>query len=225
LARATSGWEYWSSPEAEEKDIDIANVFRCDIRPVPIDAVPGKVIACFRASRSIQEIACDLSLEYSKHLWNEINQTAAYAIDYSLIQDIFVFLDDQETEDAVFLFLQSHGWYVVPSSRKRDTMAFEYLVINPRTAEPAAVQVKTGATVLDRSHYAQWPTKVFLFQANNLYVGEEHPNITTLDPKEIKAFLSDARKWLPQVISKKLLLVEKCRSLNLPKTISGPQHN
>jgi hypothetical protein len=40
-------------------------------------------------------------------------------------------LDDEETEDLVFLNLQSQGWYVLPNSRKGDTMSFEYLAVNP----------------------------------------------------------------------------------------------
>ena len=213
IARVTSGWEYLTTPEEQQKDIDIANVFRCEIKPVPIDAVPGKVVACFRASRTIQEVACPSAREYSKHLWNELAAAPVYKIDYSLCQDIFMLLDDQETEDVIFLFLQSCGWYVVPNTRKNDTMAFEYLVVNPKTAEMAAVQVKTGGTVLDRSDYAQWPMKAFLFQANNLYAGDQHPNVTTFDPQEIKTFLSNAKAWLPEVIRKKLSLVETYRSL------------
>ena len=47
LARVTSGWEYWTSPRGRERDIDIANVFRCDFRAVPLDAVPGTVVSGF----------------------------------------------------------------------------------------------------------------------------------------------------------------------------------
>ena len=53
LASVISGWEYWVTDESKEKDIDIANIFCCKIQKVNIDAVPGKIIACFRASRSI----------------------------------------------------------------------------------------------------------------------------------------------------------------------------
>jgi len=46
LARVKSGWEYWTCEEAIKNDIDVANVFRCEIRRVDIDEVPGKVVAC-----------------------------------------------------------------------------------------------------------------------------------------------------------------------------------
>lgn len=36
-------------------------------------------------------------------------------------------------------------------------MAFEYLVINPKTGERAQAQVKTGNTPLDRNEYSEFP--------------------------------------------------------------------
>ncbi|MCA1790262.1 MAG: hypothetical protein LC667_10500 [Thioalkalivibrio sp.] len=47
LARVTSPWEYLADEEAIKRGIDVANVVRCDIRAVPLDSVPGKVVACF----------------------------------------------------------------------------------------------------------------------------------------------------------------------------------
>ena len=40
LARIKSGWEYWTTPEGREMDIDIANIFRCVFHEVWLDAVP-----------------------------------------------------------------------------------------------------------------------------------------------------------------------------------------
>ena len=81
-------------------------------------------------------------------------------------------LDSEETEDVVFLYLQSYGWYVVPNSRKKDTMGFEYLLIHPSSYERAWVQVKTGnSTTLNRDDYSYHTHKVFLFQSNENYEG------------------------------------------------------
>jgi hypothetical protein len=81
IAQVTSGWEYWASEEAKIDDIDLANIFRCNLQKVAIDAVPGKVIACFRPTRTLQEIADSKSIEYSKHLWNELSRSSYYIID------------------------------------------------------------------------------------------------------------------------------------------------
>ena len=123
LARVVSGWEYWTSQEGIDHDIDIANVFRCDIRKVEeLDAVPGKVIACFRAPRSIQEIADKTAIAYSKFLWSKLSGKQIYEVSKDEYSDIFMLLDAEETENVVFMYLQNKGWYVVPHSRKNDTM-------------------------------------------------------------------------------------------------------
>lgn len=208
LARVTSGWEYWTCEEAEREDIDIANIFRCDIKRVEIDAVPGKVVASFRARRSIQEVASASAFEYSKHLWNQMVGGTIYEINYDLCRDIFMLLDAEETEDVLFLFLQSQGWYVIPHSRKKDTMAFEYLLVQPKTGEIAAAQVKTGGSGLNRDDYAEHPHRVFLFQATDCYTGGDHPNVTCFSSDVMRNFLSDSRLWLPKGLRAKLLLSE-----------------
>ena len=57
LARVISGWEYWTSGEGREKNIDIANVLRCDFFDVKLDEVLGVIVSCFgNCGRSIQRI-------------------------------------------------------------------------------------------------------------------------------------------------------------------------
>jgi hypothetical protein len=208
LARVTSGWEYWSTDESIKSDIDIANIVRCDkLRKIEIDRVPGKVKACFRAPRTIQEIVDKGTLEYSKFLWNQVTRSETYMIDKTMFPDIFAMIDDEETEDLIFLYLQSTGWFVVPNSRKRDTMAFEYLVIDPKTGMRAQVQVKTGNTALDPSIYSKLPHKVFLFQAKEIYQGPQPINVICIRRQEIEAFLSSAASWLPKVYTDKMRIL------------------
>jgi hypothetical protein len=200
LARVISGWEYWMTPETWEKDIDIGNVFRCDIRKIAIDAVPGKVVACFRASRTIQRIADSKAIEYTKQLWNETTKMGTYKVDSTKSKDVFMMLDDEETEDLIFLYLQSQGWYIVPNSRKGDTMRYEYLAVNPITGERALTQVKTGKVILNRDRYRESSCRVFLFQSNELYSGNEYTNITSISRSEVLSFLEKSTNWLPRAI-------------------------
>lgn len=208
LARVKSGWEYWVSPEAIDLDIDIANIFRCEIRPVPIDSVPGKVVACFRATRTMQEIADPRAREYSKYLWNTLSSRQEYEIDKAKYSDIFMMLDDEETEDLVFLYLQSLGWHVLPNSRKADTMSFEYLAINPENGEKALTQVKTGDSTLNRNNYAHLQQKIFLFQSNERYIGDEADNVICLTRIELSNFLNESLSWLPQAFKNKVALIK-----------------
>ncbi|MGP8322041.1 MAG: hypothetical protein ACT6FE_06940 [Methanosarcinaceae archaeon] len=207
LGKVTSGWEYWTSQEANELDIDVANIFRVVIKSVSIDSVPGKIVACFRATRSIQEVADSKAREYSKHLWNVLSNDQVYTIDKSEFADIFMMLDDEETEDLVFLYLQSQGWYVIPNSRKGDTMSFEYLAVNPKTGEKALSQVKTGKVVINRDDYVDYKQKIFLFQSNELYTGSGDSNVVCITRDELLTFLDSSLSWFPETFQRKVEIV------------------
>ena len=210
LAKVQSGWEYFVTPESIEKDIDISNIFRVDFLPVRIDAVPGKIVACFRPARTFQEIASPAAIEYTKYLWNSISGTNEYAANLSIASDIFEILDDEETEDLVFMYLQSKGWYIVPNSRKKDTMKYEFLAINPQTGERAITQVKTGTTSLNQENYAAQKEKVFLFQSQERYLGSSQLNVSCLHRKELSDFMEHSQNWLPETIQRKMNI---CKSL------------
>lgn len=207
LARVTSGWEYWTSQEANDLDIDVANIFRVVFKSVEIDAVPGKIVACFRATRSIQEVADKKAREYSKHLWNTLSSEQVYQIDKSGFSDIFMMLDDEETEDLVFLYLQSQGWYVLPNSRKGDTMSFEYLAVNPKTGEKALAQVKTGQVTINKDDYIQYPQKIFLFQSNELYTGIGSQNVICISRDDLLELLNKSLAWLPKSFQRKVEMI------------------
>ncbi len=210
LAKVKSGWEYFVTPESIEKDIDISNIFRVDFLPVKIDAVPGKIVACFRPARTFQEVASSAAVEYTKQLWNSISGTSEYAANLAIASDIFELLDDEETEDLIFMYLQSNGWYILPNSRKKDTMRYEFLAINPKTGERAITQVKTGAASLNQDAYAVHKEKVFLFQSQESYSGNIHPNVSCLRRQELLEFMENSQNWLPETIQRKMNI---CKSL------------
>lgn len=207
LARVISEWEYWTSKEQVEQNIDIANIFRVVLKSVDIDAVPGKVVACFRATRSIQKIDDERALEYSKFLWNTLSGDQAYTINKAAFADIFTMLDDEETEDLVFLYLQKLGWYLIPNSRKGDSMKFEYLAVNPVTREKALSQVKTGRTTINKDDYVQHKERIFLFQSNELYTGAGTSNVVCISRDELLRFLHDSLDWLPKSFQTKVQIV------------------
>lgn len=207
IARVESGWEYFVTQEAVDKDIDIANIFRVDIKQVDIDDVPGKVVACFRAPRTIQAINGENVLEYSKYLWNSVTASQTYDVQTSKFSDIFMMLDDEETEDLVFLYLQEKGWYVLPHSRKGDTMSFEYLCVNSGTGERVVVQVKTGQAFIDVDKYKEFRQKVFVFQTNGRYIGEINQNIVVINREDLLVFFRKSISWLPNSFKRKYEIV------------------
>ena len=128
-------------------------------------------------------------------------------MDASKFADVFMMLDDEETEDLVFLYLQSLGWYVVPNSRKGDTMKFEYLAVNPQNGDRALTQVKTGNVSLNREEYCKYAEKVFLFQSEERYTGKGSTNVTCLKKDDLYRFLVNSLHWLPSVFQIKHQLV------------------
>jgi len=132
-----------------------------------------------------------------------------YQIDKSAYSDIFMMLDDEETKDLFFLYLQSQGWYVLPNSRKGDTMSFEYLAVNPSNGEKALSQVKTGKVALNRDAYVRYPHKIFLFQSNERYTGSGAGNVVCVSREELLKFLNKSLTWLPKAFQRKVELVNQ----------------
>lgn len=60
-----------------------------------------------------------------------------------------------------FLTVTQYGFYLIPSSCKQDTAAFEYLLKNPTTGQSINVQVKPGKNCLDNS-LSKSANKIFL---------------------------------------------------------------
>lgn len=207
LARVTSKWKYRYPKSAAKLGVDIANLFECTMKGVPIESVPGKVIACFRSPRVIQEVADERAREYSKYLWNTSSEEEHYSVDTEKFDDIFLMLDDEVTEDLVFLYLQTNGWHVVPNSRKGDTMAYEFYLVSP-DKKRAATQVKTGGVTLHYDDYREIERsgydKIYLFQAEGKYKGIKPHNVEVISQDDLRNFLLNERDWLPAVFSKKL---------------------
>jgi hypothetical protein len=208
LARVLSDWKYWMSEEAIERDIDIANVVEADIRRIATDEVPGKVVACFRATRTLQQVKDFTVREYSSFLWNEVSGQNLYSPSSGGNLDIFSLLDSEEIEDLIFVYLQSKGWFVVPNSRKADTMSFEFLLINRDSKKKFWIQVKSGNTPIKCCGYSKLGFGVFLFQSNGIYEGEMDPNVEIIDKGELKRFLRESSEYLPMVFSKKLKMLD-----------------
>lgn len=130
LAKVNSPWEYIDNEKARRADI--TNVVRVSLKKINNpDDVPGKVIASFRATRTIQEVSSDNIFIYSKLLWNELTNSNYYKMD-SNITNYFDFLTDDEAEDILYVYLQYQNYIVVPNTRKKDTLSFEYYLINKK---------------------------------------------------------------------------------------------
>lgn len=196
LAKVLSCWEYYTNAQAQEADI--VNVVRCKILKVPqVDAVPGKVVACFRPTRAIQRIQDDSMNLYSQFLWNLLSGSQDYTPPNLVGLSVFSFLGSEATEDVIFIYLQTQGWLVVPNSRKGDTMAYEFFLIHGITRQRAVVQVKTGHSSLDAEEWKGQAERVFLFQADGHYGFGSASGVECIVPEAIESFMVQNSDLLP----------------------------
>lgn len=129
-----------------------------------MDGVPGKVLASFRARRTVQAVA-DVEA-YTTLLFNRL---ARRAVQPSTTEktDILALLSDEGCEDVVAAYLQLvEGYLLIPSSCKRDTLSYEFVLQHHATGEKAVAQVKTGNIALDPAAFANAPYKAYLFAAS-----------------------------------------------------------
>ena len=204
LARVQMEWEY--VPNQDAIDADIVNLVRCQhIYKMAVDEVPGKIVASFRAPKTIQAIRSHTVATYSKLLWNNYSGEQRYSLDALADANIWAFLDDKSTEDAVAIFLQTRGWLLVPGSRHADTMKYEYVLVHRETHQRAVVQVKSGNTPLNTDEWSRIATEAevmaILFQSSGNWVGAEHANVQRIDPDTMHEFLIHNRELLPKSIA------------------------
>jgi hypothetical protein len=125
---------------------------------------------------------------YSEALWNRLSGDAVFSPAPLSSGAFFDLLDDQTAEDIAALWLQRHGWLVIPSSAKKDTVRYEFFLVSPETGRTAALQVKTGSEALDPSAYEDDGLRTYLFQTRGLYASAGSPETVCLRPGELLAF-------------------------------------
>lgn len=204
LGRVLSDWEYKATQE--HIATDVVNIRDCDWKKINPGSVPGAIVSAFIPSRTLQQIHHEK--EYSKFLWNKITGENFYSIEEESL-DIFGMLNYEETEDLLFLYLQARGWYVVPNSRKGNTLKYEFSIVNPKTGKQGATQVKTGTgNSLNAEEYAE-DGQVFLFQSEENYRGKTPENVVLVRRKELLSFLENSTKWLPEWLQNKMEMVQE----------------
>ncbi|QBS36862.1 hypothetical protein E1B22_02135 [Thermaerobacter sp. FW80] len=199
LGRITSEWRYDGDPELFSADL--VNVRSCEWYCVgSADAVPGKVAASFRARRTLQRIS-DVEL-YSKILYNRLSQSSYYCVDATDVgsREFWALLSDEDCEDLVAIYLQvERDFVIVPSTCKRDTAGYEYVLVHRHTGQRAVVQVKSGDTPATAMSVQDPGTKVFLFAASGSY-GGDCSGCVCLDPNEVRDFALEKTQILPRRI-------------------------
>lgn len=197
LGRITGDWQYC---DTSYKDAGVFNVRPCQwCKAGSVEAVPGKVQNSFRPSATLQQINDVTAAEYSRFLFNKLAGEQVFSVGTLPHSDIFSFLCPDDVEDIVGIYLQiEKGLVFYPSTCKRDTPRYEYLLVNPRTNSRAYVQVKMGSAAICVGDYERLQGEVFLFSTTETYIGTAgRTDVICLRRKEIEKFLFQHRELMP----------------------------
>ena len=199
LGRITSPWHYEISQECS--NANVVNVRDCDWSKVGAeDKVPAAIVNRFISSRTVQAMyntaVRTFSMSKAAKQWPDTYKQEA------LSGDIFDYLPPEECEDVLAIYLQmNRNYYLVPSTCKKSTQAYEYILIDRKTGKSAAAQVKSGQVALNIDEFAGIDTnKIFLFATSGTYYGTPDPKVETIDPEVIRNFIYENNELMPEKI-------------------------
>ena len=201
LGRIRSPWRYDTSQECSQADM--VNIRTCDWFKVGAeDNVPASIVNSFVPARAVQAMNSDndvvrtFSISKASQKWPDTYHHEALA------GDIFDCLSPEECEDVLAIYLQiKRNYYLVPSTCKKSTPAYEFILVDRETGESAAAQVKSGQVALNIDEFVGIDAnKIFLFATSGIYYGAPDPKVETIDPTIIRNFIYENRELMPKKI-------------------------
>lgn len=141
----------------------------------------------------------DSALLLSKQIFNRLTKGAPPYPVAAKDLDVFALMSAEDCEDLVGLYLQAQlGYSVIPSTCRRDTPGYEFVLIHRETGEEAVVQVKNGAVDLATGGLRSPGRHVFLFTSRGEYLGPHHEDVTCLSRGDLLSFAASHRARLPR---------------------------
>ena len=201
LGRIKSLWRYDASQEYAAADM--VNIRDCDWFKVGAeDKMPAAIVNRFIRGRTVQTMDSNntavrsFTNSMAAGQWPDTYEREALA------GDIFDCLPPEECEDVLAIYLQvKRNYYLVPSTCKKSTQTHEFILIDRKTGESAAAQVKSGQETINIDGYAEIDTnKIFLFATSGIYYGTPDPKVETIDPTIIRNFIYENRELMPEKI-------------------------
>ena len=198
LCRVGSTWQY-NCDDAHVYE-DVVNYVDAEFHRVgTVEMVPGKVVNSFRASAAVQKIHDGVQLNYARHLYNTLTGTSVYPERASGKEAILDFLQPEDVEEAVSLYLQvEKGYLIYSSTNKLDTQTYEFVAVARDGSHWAYPQVKTGSEMLDGDTYRELTAhgdRVFLFTVHGEYRNTAGMDI--IDKKALVDFIYVHQSILP----------------------------
>ena len=176
VGQLRGGWEYDASAEAATADVR-------HIRPVAWapkrllgSEVPGGVVRAFsRRGSSFDRIRDSHAALFTQLLYADLVGLEPPNVSWASSDVLQSLLDPIDVEDLVFVYLQAdRGLLVLPASRRADTAAYEYELIDRETGDLAIVQVKAGSSSVDLAALASAASshgRAFAYSTSDAYTG------------------------------------------------------
>lgn len=208
LGKITGEWQYKNEDEFIEADV--VNIRNCEwVRVGTVDEVPGKVVNSFIPSATVQMVNDNTAKVFSQVTYNIKSSKEEYEDINVDSSDIFSIVSSEDCEDIVALYLQKkYDYIIVPSSCKKSTMKYEFVMINKNDGDKAVVQVKNGYVDLNIDEYSKLGVKVYLFTTKGKYLGRDNENIVCINPNEIESFIYENINIIPDRISNILNIIK-----------------
>lgn len=202
VCRIAGPYRFDASPKAAR--VDSYQVLPVDWAADPLDDldVPGAVVRAFvGSSDSFSRIHDRSARLLTPYLWEKLHGCELPRIRITRREVLESVLDPYDVEDLVYLWLQvARGYVALPRSRRPDTPAYEWTMINRSTHRKGIVQVKTGQTEVDIDELAgvaDADTDTYAFSTTGAYNGDRARLTEIITSKDLLQMAADEPYILP----------------------------
>ncbi len=159
IGKVEGAWEYYNTPD--DWAWDIAQGYRCKFKKVgDATMAPGEVVkTLITRGDTVKEVTDNDLIELSIWLFDNGGKIAINNAvnDFDLKRykpdDILNNITEYEYEDLVGFYLQSKGYFIMPSTRYQSTKDYEFVAFG--NGEKAVVQVKYTEGKTDLRNYEE----------------------------------------------------------------------
>jgi hypothetical protein len=201
LAKVTGPWRYLRSRAAQACDIQNVRSVRI-VACASVSQVPDMIASQFTGDWTIQRVDDEPAARRSASLFAALapdSGNGAPTLDRVLTR----YLDDEDIENLVCVYLQNRLGYLVRSASAGPGIATDEYVLRDADRHEALVWARRGHSLVPRDARTL-PTdavdQVFVFSPTDTYGPDPAPNVTAIDYEDIIRFIRTERWSLPQSV-------------------------
>lgn len=197
LGEVTGEWEYHGDGTA--KALDQFNRRRCTwVRVGEEDAVPGKIVANFRASKTLNPIADEAAVRFSHTLFGDPTGAAEERSAPTVQEVVCTLLGAEDLEDLVAAYLQDR-YDLVLVARGSSTPGYEYVLRSKSSGRKVVCSVKSGNSSVEMNRLPL-SADVDVYAYGKSGSGATRDDITWIDPTDLVTFVEERPEVLPDQV-------------------------